>query len=290
MAQREFDRCVAYLPVAAQRGDSAGRLHAIGRSSLAAPGSGDGTRAPAGSPRHLAAALLHLQRRHGNQVVQQVVRGRASAPIIQTKAMVDPAGDRHEREADRVAGLVRSGRATRAPHADGRASGVPRRAGADGDPVGAGVQQAIRAARGGGRSLPAGLRSSMEQVLGADFGGVRVHTDVRADQLNRLLRARAFTTGQDLFFRRSEYDPSSAAGREVLAHELTHVVQQGSSATVGGGGMEVIQRLPWTINGRTYETESDTDRDLIKQELRGMVPREAFKLLVLAAKDAMPLS
>jgi hypothetical protein len=284
MAQREFERCVANLPAAAQRGDSAGRLRAIGRSSLPAPGSGDGTRVPAGSPRRFAAALLHLQRRHGNRFVQQVVRGGASAPIIQTKVVVGPAGDRHEREADRVAGLVRS-RATHVPHATGRASGVLHRAAADGGPVSAGVQQAIRAARGTGQPLPYRLRSSMERALGADFGGVRVHTDVQADQLNRLLQARAFTTGQDLFFRRSEYNPSSASGREVLAHELTHVVQQGS-VTAGGGGMEVIQRLPWTINGKTYNTENDADQDQIKQAIQGMAPREAFKLLVLAARDA----
>jgi hypothetical protein len=252
MAQREFERCVANLPAAAQRGRSAGRLHAIGRSPLPAPGSGDGPLVPAGSPRRFAAALLHLQRWYGNRFVQQVVQGGASAPIIQAKVMAGPAGDHHEREADRVAGLVRSGRATRVPRAAGRASGVLRRAGADGDPVGAGVQQAIRDARGGGRSLPDGLRSVMEQALGADFASVRVHTDTRADQLNRVLQSRAFTTGQDLFFRRGEYNPSSTGGRGVLAHELTHVTQQmgaavnadGSSGVPPGAGAGVvIQRM-----------------------------------------------
>lgn len=79
----------------------------------------------------------------------------------------------------------------------------------------------------------------MERALGADFGGVRVHTDERADALNRSLRARAFTTGADIFFRRGAYDPASPGGREVLAHELTHVVQQQGMPA----GM-VVQRDP----------------------------------------------
>jgi hypothetical protein len=53
-----------------------------------------------------------------------------------------------------------------------------------------------------------------------------VHTDARSDALNRALEARAFTTGQDIFFRSGEYDPGSAAGQALLAHELAHVVQQ----------------------------------------------------------------
>jgi hypothetical protein len=73
----------------------------------------------------------------------------------------------------------------------------------------------------------------MESAFGADFGGVRVHTDAQADGLNRLLNARAFTTGHDIFFRRGEYSPGSSTGRELLAHELTHVVQQGSAGIQG---------------------------------------------------------
>lgn len=286
MAQREFERCVANPPAAGPRGDSAGRLHAIGRSSWPVPGSGDGTRVPAGSPPRIAAALLHLQRWYGNRFVQQVVRGGASAPIIQTKMMVGPAGDCHEREADRVAGLVRSGRATRVPHGTGRASGVLRRAGADGGPAGAGVQQAIRAAHGGGQSLPDGLRSFMEQVLGADFTSVRVHTDTRADQLNRVLQARAFTTGQDLFFRRGEYDPSNMGGREVLAHELTHVTQQmgaavnpdGSSGVPPGGGAGVIQRM------RIGNRDTDNSEDLKALKARALTLKTVGDVAAMRAE------
>ncbi len=70
------------------------------------------------------------------------------------------------------------------------------------------------------------VREPMEQALGADFSGVKVHTDARADGLNRSFKARALTSGTDIFFKRGEYAPESRAGTELLAHELTHVVQQ----------------------------------------------------------------
>jgi hypothetical protein len=66
----------------------------------------------------------------------------------------------------------------------------------------------------------------MESAFGADFSKVRIHTGMKADWLNRLIQARAFTVGGDIFFRNGEYAPGQTAGRELLAHELTHVVQQ----------------------------------------------------------------
>ena len=94
------------------------------------------------------------------------------------------------------------------------------------------IEQAIQRRRGSGQVLDAGVRTKMEPAFNVDFGGVRVHTDAQADTLSRSLNARAFTTGQDLFFRQGEYNPGSSAGRELLAHELTHVVQQSGSARV----------------------------------------------------------
>lgn len=88
------------------------------------------------------------------------------------------------------------------------------------------LEQAITERRGSGQSLPASTREPMEQAFGADFSKVKVHTDAQADQLNRSVQARAFTTGHDIFFRQGEHAPNTQAGQELLAHELTHVVQQ----------------------------------------------------------------
>lgn len=109
----------------------------------------------------------------------------------------------------------------------------------------------INQARGNGQPLESGVQEQMSGALGADFSGVRVHTTGEADQLSQQLGAKAFTTGQDVFFRSGAYSPQSSGGQELIAHELTHVVQQ-SSGAVGGGS-------PMTVNapGDQFEQEAD---------------------------------
>ena len=87
------------------------------------------------------------------------------------------------------------------------------------------------------------MRSSMEQAFGADFSGVRVHTDSRSDGLNQSIQARAFTTGQDIIFRQGEYQPGNRGGQELLAHELTHVVQQNGGAVQQFGSADLNRRI-----------------------------------------------
>ena len=112
------------------------------------------------------------------------------------------------------------------------------------------VEQTIQQSRGGGQALDNNVRAQMEPTFKADFGGVRVHTDGQADNLNRSLSARAFATGQDIFFKQGEYNPGSSSGRELLAHELTHVVQQNGSA--------VQTKLTVGAPGDRYEQEADS--------------------------------
>ena len=87
------------------------------------------------------------------------------------------------------------------------------------------LQQAVR---GGGETLPTATRSFMESRFGWDFSSVRIHNDGAAGSLARQVNARAFTVGSDIFFGQSEYGTQSREGQRLLAHELTHVVQQTS--------------------------------------------------------------
>ena len=105
----------------------------------------------------------------------------------------------------------------------------PTAVGVEGGALSSSLEQKIQSARGGGRPLAAPVRGSMEQAFGSDFSSVRVHTSGQSDRLNRSIQARAFTTGQDIFFRSGEYNPVSTAGQKLLAHELTHTVQQSAS-------------------------------------------------------------
>jgi outer membrane protein OmpA-like peptidoglycan-associated protein len=89
------------------------------------------------------------------------------------------------------------------------------------------LKSQIHAIRGGGQPLPKSERGFFEPRFGRDFSQVRVHTDPQAAESARAVNARAFTVGQDVVFGAGEYDLSAASGRQLMAHELTHVLQQG---------------------------------------------------------------
>ena len=96
-----------------------------------------------------------------------------------------------------------------------------------GGAVGADVQASIRNKTTGGEPLAPDVRARMESGFGADFGNVRVHKDAEAAALNNHLSARAFTYRNHIFFSRGQYQPGSSDGQRLIAHELTHTIQQG---------------------------------------------------------------
>jgi hypothetical protein len=105
---------------------------------------------------------------------------------------------------------------------------------------------------GGGHPLDPLTRAYFHMRFGHDFGGVRVHTDGRAGASARAVDALAYTVGQDIVFRDGAFAPETAAGRKLLAHELTHVVQQ-------SGGAERIDHAP-TISQPGDPLEQEADR------------------------------
>ena len=92
--------------------------------------------------------------------------------------------------------------------------------------VSADLETRIDTARSGGESLPDSVRAAIEPQMGYDFSNVRVHTDTEASDLSHQLEARAFTTGNDIFFQEGDYQPDTEDGMKLLGHEMTHVVQQ----------------------------------------------------------------
>jgi hypothetical protein len=111
----------------------------------------------------------------------------------------------------------------------------------------------IERERSTGLPLESSLQARMQQTTGQDFSGVKIHTSPEAREISHQIGAKAFTTGQDIFFGENTYNPYSANGQELIAHELTHVVQQ-STGAVGGSGSGGM-----TINppGDAFEQEAD---------------------------------
>jgi uncharacterized protein DUF4157 len=103
------------------------------------------------------------------------------------------------------------------------------------------ISTRIRGRLGGGQPLPAPVRADVEAGLGQPLGDVRVHTDAPAAQLATELGAHAFTTGNDVFFNAGVYDPGTRTGFEVLAHELTHTLQQSAGTVAGSAVSDSLQ-------------------------------------------------
>lgn len=148
---------------------------------------------------------------------------------IQAKLTVGEPGDVYEQEADRIADQVLA-MPTPAPSATGGLR-IQRLAGASAaghDTVASSVGQVLSDA---GRPLPPPLRRDMEQRFGRDFSRVRIHTGPAAERSAAEVNALAYTTGRHIVFGAGRFAPASQEGRRLIAHELTHVVQQN-----GGGG------------------------------------------------------
>jgi hypothetical protein len=126
-----------------------------------------------------------------------------------------------------------------------------------GGPVDSHIEAQINQSRGGGRPMEDSIRQPMEQAFGADFSDVRIHTDAQAHNLNEAIQARAFATGKDIYFKQGQYSPTNAS-HELIAHELTHILQQ--------GGKVRRQEGEKTADNKKSRSKRENIVELIKQK------------------------
>ena len=211
--------------------------------------------------------LLAHHQRLGNKAMQRLLRCGA----IRAKLAVSHPGDPDEQEADRVAEQVlrmpepaATGRVT--TPAPGKEPRIQRMcAGCEEEeeeaitlqakvapgrtPDATPAVQAQVNALGGGQPLPASVRAVLEPRFGYDFSQVRIHTDARAAESARAVNALAYTVGRDIVFGVGQYAPGTSRGQRLMAHELTHVVQQNSQGSINTRGFQstgvpMLQRIP----------------------------------------------
>ena len=222
--------------------------------------------------------ILYLQKTVGNQAVQKLVRSGA----LQAKLRIGQPGDKYEQEADRVADAVmrmpepgvqrqvEPGEKEEEeilqtkPPVDQITPVVQRQVEEEEEMLQAksredttpevtnDLESQINAIKGGGRPLSWSERSFFEPRFGTDFSNVRVHNDTRVASIARSVNASAFTFGHNVVFGVGEYSSDTLSGRQLLAHELTHVVQQRSHP--GSGGL-VVRRRTVRHNYATSESE-----------------------------------
>lgn len=164
--------------------------------------------------------IAALQRTRSNQALQALAQADGGPPVVATSS-----GDRFEREAERVSETV-----LRAPAECAEAGAA--------DPSGTGLgdetdrrgEPSPARSNTTGPGLSPSVQSFFESRFGRPLDTVRVHDGSRAAALNRSLGSRAVTIGRDVYFGRGNYDPTSEPGRRLIAHELTHTIQQGAVA------------------------------------------------------------
>ena len=181
-------------------------------------------------------SLLQHYRDIGNQAVQRMFETKA----IQAKLTIGQPNDIYEQEADRVADQVMRMPETKLPKVCPSDGGFPKCAVEPGKERGKTVQAKVNAEKTSeptpefqsrintlnGRPLPESEQTFFEPKFGMEFSKIRIHTDSNAAQMAASIQAKAFTVGNDIGFGQGEYLPGTDSGRRLLAHELTHTVQQ----------------------------------------------------------------
>lgn len=151
----------------------------------------------------------------------------------------------------------------------------------DGDSASSNIESQLNSSKGKGSKMEASTKSQMESGFGRDFNNVNIHTDSNAVQMNENLGAQAFTNGSDVYFNEGKYNPSSKEGKHLLAHELTHTVQQGTK------GDQVQRKEEKSIYTTTKEVinllsgyTSDASSESIVNKFRWRSASDVRKLMV----------
>jgi hypothetical protein len=233
--------------------------------------------------------LMRLQQTYGNRYVQRLVESVRE----QAKLTVGASDDPYEREADRVAEQVvnmpgpaenQSGSRQQAIEEEeqsrtqhflrqqiaeedktsvDRLPDISQKQAGDEAPflVSPDLEERIKQMQGSGAAMPSEERSFFEKRMGYDFGQVRIHTDSNSVQACRDLRAVAFTFGSNIAFNQGAYQPGTGGGRKLLAHELVHVVQQGSAGIRRKKKLGVGLRREENTNVRQRDGSTTLRRD-----------------------------
>jgi len=151
-----------------------------------------------------------------------------SPAVVQPKLQVGKSGSMHEQQADAMADMIMQTKdhANQVSVSSAITGLAQSKNETDGTPINPVLNNKITASQGKGNDIDSNTQSFMSYRFDTDFSNVKIHTDSEAAGMNSELGARAFTSGNDIYFNEDEYKPGSAKGDHLLAHELTHVVQQ----------------------------------------------------------------
>ena len=224
--------------------------------------------------RLLHAAAEHLDASSENSASTGLTHYSSHIPLqtnalrnIQSKMKVNNPRDQNEQEADRIADEVLRQKVPEEKNERLEIQGRPSQQAVSGErELEEDIENRLRRSKGGGSLIVDQIRAFFEPRLQSDFSNVRVHTNDEAVRMNQEMGARAFTHGPDIYFGVGQYNPQSTEGRRLLAHELTHVVQQshaGKTSSTGGKQTLTISSAKNETIQRDIEHHPDISGDFI---------------------------
>lgn len=178
------------------------------------------------------------------ELLQRETKEASHQPVVQTRLAVGATDDPYEKEADSMADKVmrmpaqnfvqrkcadceEEEKLQRKPLSDSISTFIQTKSDSTTPTVSDSLSQSIQSSRGGGSAMDGGTQSFMSSRFNTDFSDVKIHTGSESAQMNKELNAKAFTVGSDIYFNEGQYQPGNNAGKHLLAHELTHTIQQG---------------------------------------------------------------
>jgi len=194
-------------------------------------------------------ASIHRQHDDWDDVHNQMLDVQQKGLMQKKSLTVSNPGDADEKEADEVAQKVTAGESA-AIHGNGGAINRKGEGAAEATPE---FQSKLENSKGDGHALPENVQQEMGSKMGADFSNVKVHTGSEANAMNENVSAKAFANGNDIYFGNGNYDTQSSEGKELLAHELVHTVQQQGSNKIS----------------RAYETDDEIVAKIAKEKSAG---------------------
>ncbi len=219
-----------------------------------------------------------------DEVHNQILEAQQKKSVQKKSLSTSDPGDADEKEADEIARKVTSGESATV---NGIGGAINRKGegSAEATPE---FQSKLESSKGSGESLPENVQQEMGSKIGADFRGVKVHTGSEAHAMNENVSAKAFAHGSDIYFKEGEYNTQSSSGKELLAHELVHTVQQRNVGNSIQYKYETDEEVIAAITKEKNDGKLKTHEQISAKLLPYVLPRpQVVKESLLLWDDAM---
>ncbi len=215
-------------------------------------------------------ATIQKKNEEENTEIQQKPLSDSITPLVQLKSVADEQIQEKCEECEKEAGISKASEngipkiQKKCEDCEQKEENIQKKSSKNSNASASNIESTLKSTKGNGTPLPKNSKAQLEKSFGADFGNVRIHNNSTSVQMSRALGAQAFTNGNDIYFNSGKFNPSTKSGKHLLAHELTHVIQQNKG--INNNIQRACENSPATIpstgmNGCSTETSRPTHQN-----------------------------